>query len=241
MENHVSAFYLATAAATVKSSSAEPALGDYWYTKPDWWVAGFTGALVVATVGLWIFTALLWRVTSKSTDLAARAASDAERSIEAALESARATSAAAQAASDSVLSFQSAERAHLRVVLGDGWTDDSRARFTVGAKNVGRSNAMITALNWQFTSDPEFPKLSSSSGLLNLEVSPSSTPSVYNILVEDVGQYLAIEVVYRTVFGREARSYGFFAVAENLDANSIYGGAPYSASRIVSPSTPSDT
>jgi hypothetical protein len=36
--------------------------GD-WYTKPDWWVAGFTGALFFATFGLWIFTGLLWQAT----------------------------------------------------------------------------------------------------------------------------------------------------------------------------------
>ena len=31
-----------------------------WYTNPDWWVAGFTGALFVATTGLWIITGFLW-------------------------------------------------------------------------------------------------------------------------------------------------------------------------------------
>jgi hypothetical protein len=31
-----------------------------WYASPDWWVAGFTGALFFATLGLWIFTALMW-------------------------------------------------------------------------------------------------------------------------------------------------------------------------------------
>jgi hypothetical protein len=34
-----------------------------WYTSPDWWVAGGTGALVLVTAGLWLFTALLWRAT----------------------------------------------------------------------------------------------------------------------------------------------------------------------------------
>ena len=34
-----------------------------WYADPNWWVAGFTGALVVVTGGLWLFTALLWRET----------------------------------------------------------------------------------------------------------------------------------------------------------------------------------
>jgi hypothetical protein len=38
----------------------------HWYTLPDWWVAGFTGALFVATTGLWIFTALMWRATRQT-------------------------------------------------------------------------------------------------------------------------------------------------------------------------------
>lgn len=39
--------------------------GD-WYAMPDWWVAGFTGALFLATLGLWIFTALLWSATRRA-------------------------------------------------------------------------------------------------------------------------------------------------------------------------------
>jgi hypothetical protein len=38
--------------------------GD-WYARPDWWVAGFTGGLVIATSGLWIFTAFLWGSTKR--------------------------------------------------------------------------------------------------------------------------------------------------------------------------------
>jgi hypothetical protein len=33
------------------------------YSNPDWWIAGFTGLLVLVTALLWIFTALLWRST----------------------------------------------------------------------------------------------------------------------------------------------------------------------------------
>lgn len=33
------------------------------YANPDWWVAGFTGALFLATAGLWCVTWLLWRST----------------------------------------------------------------------------------------------------------------------------------------------------------------------------------
>jgi hypothetical protein len=35
----------------------------HWYESPDWWVAGFTGALFAATTGLWFATWLLWRAT----------------------------------------------------------------------------------------------------------------------------------------------------------------------------------
>jgi hypothetical protein len=35
------------------------------YANPDWWVAGFTGALFVATAGLWFVTWRLWDSTRK--------------------------------------------------------------------------------------------------------------------------------------------------------------------------------
>jgi hypothetical protein len=38
----------------------------HWYALPDWWVAGFTGALFMVTVGLWVATFLLWRSTNKA-------------------------------------------------------------------------------------------------------------------------------------------------------------------------------
>jgi hypothetical protein len=34
-----------------------------WYARPDWWIAGATGALFLATTGLWIFTGLMWGAT----------------------------------------------------------------------------------------------------------------------------------------------------------------------------------
>src|SRR5271167_2344281 len=38
----------------------------HWYATPDWWVAGFTGGLVLVTGGLWIFTWLLWASTRQA-------------------------------------------------------------------------------------------------------------------------------------------------------------------------------
>ena len=37
---------------------------------PDWWVAGFTGLLSVATCGLWIVTGFMWWETRKAVTLA---------------------------------------------------------------------------------------------------------------------------------------------------------------------------
>jgi hypothetical protein len=62
-----------------------------WYTRPDWWVAGFTAALFIATTGLWIFTALLWLSTR-------RAVSEGQKAISAAQASADAANAQAGAA-----------------------------------------------------------------------------------------------------------------------------------------------
>lgn len=44
-----------------------------WYSRPDWWVAILTGLLVISTDGLWIFTALLWRSTSRAVNEGAAA------------------------------------------------------------------------------------------------------------------------------------------------------------------------
>jgi hypothetical protein len=48
------------------SVASKPENESGWYTHPDWWVAGFTGALFVSTTGLWIFTWLLWRSTNRA-------------------------------------------------------------------------------------------------------------------------------------------------------------------------------
>jgi hypothetical protein len=62
------------------SIAAKPENNSQWYANPDWWVAGFTGALVVATSGLWIFTAFLWGSTRR---LVRSAEDTAERQLRA--------------------------------------------------------------------------------------------------------------------------------------------------------------
>ena len=50
--------------------SSQPKQESHWYSTPDWWIAGFTGCLFIATSGLWIVTAFMWNATSKHVDLA---------------------------------------------------------------------------------------------------------------------------------------------------------------------------
>lgn len=52
-----------------------------WYALPDWWVAGFTGALFIATAGLWVATFLLWRSTNKAVVDASKGLKIAEETL----------------------------------------------------------------------------------------------------------------------------------------------------------------
>ena len=61
-----------------------------WYANPDWWVAGFTCALFIATSALWAFTALLWLSTKKLV-------MDEEKAINAAFSHVAETARAAKA------------------------------------------------------------------------------------------------------------------------------------------------
>jgi hypothetical protein len=54
--------------------SAEPKNKGCWYSNPDWWIAGFTGFLFFATTGLWYFTAMMWKATTKAANAAQVAA-----------------------------------------------------------------------------------------------------------------------------------------------------------------------
>jgi hypothetical protein len=62
-------------------ATPEPTHHQHWYAEADWWVAGFTGALFLATVGLWIFTALLWRATKRAVQDSARGIKIASRTL----------------------------------------------------------------------------------------------------------------------------------------------------------------
>jgi hypothetical protein len=58
---------------------------------PDWWVAGFTGALFIATAGLWIVTGFMWWTTRRAVSKGQQAIAAAEASADAAMLQARAS------------------------------------------------------------------------------------------------------------------------------------------------------
>jgi hypothetical protein len=110
------------------SISAKSKEEGQWYASPDWWTAGFTGALVFVTAGLWFFTALLWRTTR-------RAVIDGEQAIRAAI-------ATAQAARE-----QANYTARAVEVSED--TAKRQTRAYVGVNNIILDFAHISYLAWK--------------------------------------------------------------------------------------------
>lgn len=129
------------------SIAAEPHDESHWYANPDWWIAGFTGALFLATTGLWVFTGLMWQST-------VRALKDEEAAVAVALnhvkESGRAASAMEEANKLNREIFVSSERAWLfpNVSIASPLTYDPvnngalRIDFHISVRNVGRSPAI---------------------------------------------------------------------------------------------------
>ena len=66
------------------AATPQPEEKSHWNT-PEGWTAGFTGALFIATAGLWFFTALLWRTTRSAVIEGQQAITAAQSSAEAAL------------------------------------------------------------------------------------------------------------------------------------------------------------
>lgn len=98
-----------------------------WYASPDWWIAGFTGALFVVTAGLWLFTGLMWRTT---------------RDV-------------AQAARDSIKlareEFNTTHRPEIIVRFTEASHDTTDAGETIGANitivNKGTADAAVEKIN----------------------------------------------------------------------------------------------
>jgi hypothetical protein len=113
-----------------------------WYATPDWWVAGFTGALFVATAGLWIFTALMWRATKKAAEAAGQAA-EALPVVERAYVYPEVVSAGAI---DQVLMTAQSVKDPKRFAEAVGMTSD----VTFVVKNFGKTPAILRALQVGF-------------------------------------------------------------------------------------------
>jgi hypothetical protein len=137
--------------------AANPKEQGEWYTRPDWWVAGFTAALFIATTGLWIFTALLWLSTR-------RAVMEGQEAISAAQASAAAANAHARAAEEAnkinreVLTVIDRPWIGVRMEIPEGkpvifGTDEIQATIKIFAKNVGKSPA--TKVNYNIELCPD--------------------------------------------------------------------------------------
>lgn len=55
-----------TQAETQHPIASKPEYESHWYTSPDWWIAGLTLGLFIATAGLWLFTYKLWKTTARA-------------------------------------------------------------------------------------------------------------------------------------------------------------------------------
>lgn len=124
-----------------------------WYARPDWWVAGFTGALFIATAGLWFFTALLWSATK-------RAVSEGEKSGTAAIKAANAAnahvkeSARAASAMEGVSNAMAQNVAHMSQLMEmqrEFWQKQMRAYVSV---IVGGATYQEREKNLRFEASP---------------------------------------------------------------------------------------
>jgi hypothetical protein len=110
-----------------------------WYARPDWWVAGFTGLLFLATAGLWLFTGLLWRTTT-------RAVADGEKGLAAAT---KAAAAAEKSADVAVTTLRDLERPYVFVSdiwLPNGEQNLAAQHISFDLTNHGRTPAIMRKL-----------------------------------------------------------------------------------------------
>ena len=145
-----------------------------WYTRPDWWVAGFTGLLALLTGALWLATWGMWRTT-------ARAVADGEKAIKTAVdhvaESARAANEMAKVADAAQKSAEAADLSAKALLSLEGpsvfvtrvetyerrdeetfYSWIKRAAFTVTLENFGRSPAFVDEVTVKIHIGPTLPK-----------------------------------------------------------------------------------
>jgi hypothetical protein len=122
-----------------------------WYTKPDWWIAGFTAALFFATTGLWVFTWLLWQSTR-------RAVIDGEKALNVAQSNAK-------AARDSADALPALERAYIFIDIEPEFVDTICFSFEVlgrASQRPGGDAAVVTpppTILYQFINHGKTPAI----------------------------------------------------------------------------------
>lgn len=81
-----------------------------WYAMPDWWIAGFTAALFLATALLWFATWRMWRTTRD-------AVKDGKDAVKAAIRSAQAAEAAIEKSDAALSHAQDTAKRQLRAYV----------------------------------------------------------------------------------------------------------------------------
>lgn len=147
-----------------------------WYDMPDWWVAIFTGALFMATTGLWLFTALMWNVTR-------RVANDSEDAITAAQRSAKAAEDAVAKSDELLAHTRDTSEGELRAYVGIDLLPDttkieiSHQEQTVRVQVLIRNFGKTPAFKIQVSSKIEIRE-TPIIGVLSEDYSPTSQSTV---------------------------------------------------------------
>ncbi len=121
--------------------AAQPQEQREWYADPNWWVAGFTGALFLATSGLWGVTGLMWCATR-------RVLIDNRRVLKVSLRHAQAAEDAVKATQD-IVNTERAWIVYDGLVFNEvsgttpsGEKIENAIRLHAGWRNFGRSPAV---------------------------------------------------------------------------------------------------
>jgi hypothetical protein len=137
--------------------AANPKEEGEWYAKPDWWVAGFTAALFIATTGLWIFTALLWLSTRRAVLEGAQAIKAAQCTAAAANTHARAAQEANRINREALVATNRPWiRIDMDVVKGEPviiTSEHIEAAVQIKVTNIGRSPATEVSFKIEFFPD----------------------------------------------------------------------------------------
>lgn len=189
------------------------------------WAGWQFAATILGTLGLGLTLFFNWRAIT----ISAAASRDSNKALEAALKSADATFAAAKAAADNVIAFQASERAHLRLKVGNGYHANDGFIFTIAANNVGRSNAIVTDIDWEFTDIPKKPILVGQLANVKIEVTVAEKALLHRVLMSNHKPFIYVAARYRTIFGTIENVTGMFKIIPNEEdiKASFMGGPPF--------------